>query len=50
VEAGGPGEVRLRATVPIEATAGSEQRFNVIVTEAETGRSVGGVTVIVNVV
>jgi hypothetical protein len=50
VVADGSGEVRFRATVPSDAATGTQQRFNVIVTDAETDRLLGGVTVIVNVV
>ena len=44
-----PAAIDFEATVPSEAIAGSEVRFNISVSEVETGHAVGGVTVIVKV-
>jgi hypothetical protein len=50
LEAGASRDLEFSATVPGDASAGSEQRFNVIVTDAESDRLVGGVTVVIGVV
>ncbi len=49
LEAGAQLELEFELTAPPDAIAGSEQRFNVVVTDAETGGLVGGVTVVVQV-
>lgn len=41
--------LEFQATVPASAQPGSEQRFNVAVSEESTGKMVGGVTVILRV-
>jgi hypothetical protein len=42
-------ELEFRTTVPASAAVGSEQRFNVAVSEATTGQTIGGVTIILKV-
>jgi hypothetical protein len=42
-------ELEFRATVPTSAAVGSEQRFNVAVSEATNGQMIGGVTIILKV-
>lgn len=41
--------IEFEATVPVSAQPGTEQRFNVAVSEESTGKMVGGVTVILRV-
>jgi hypothetical protein len=43
------GGVDFEATVPAGAAAGSEKRFNISVSDGETGQAVGGATLIVQV-
>jgi hypothetical protein len=50
LEEGAEAMVELKATVPAAAVSGSEQRFNVTVSEEYTGKAVGGVTVILQVI
>ncbi len=49
LEAGAQLELEFETTVPSDAISGAQQRFNVVVTNADTAGLVGGVTVVVQV-
>jgi hypothetical protein len=49
LDAGGQGAVDFEATVPATEVAGSQKRFNITVSDAASGRPVGGVTLLVQV-
>ena len=49
LEPGGGRDLDFEATVPVDAENGSEQRFNIVVTDPDGGVLLGGVTVVVRV-